>query len=253
MTDLFTVSIDAVEGPTFRGKVHIINPDAASVPSVRTFPLALLVDAWHLLANGHLGNDGPQVHRGDRCPISKERGKEIVAGMPLKDDLSEIYDLILGKMVRVNSGGYILADDGRTVLQPERRAKDVYKLGWGSGRDPISSYVFTRSDPEELSRRAADIVTSYERGPVLNVPLWSEVAALESDHEPWEPGEDREAMLTWHDPVDLEYWRTWRLLRDRPFDEWPYAEITVTVSDAGYLEHLAGGGMRWSTAQTGYA
>ncbi|WP_281066966.1 hypothetical protein [Streptomyces inhibens] len=38
MTDLFTISVDAVEGMTFRGRVHIINPDAASGPKGRTFP-----------------------------------------------------------------------------------------------------------------------------------------------------------------------------------------------------------------------
>ncbi|WP_268960129.1 hypothetical protein [Nonomuraea montanisoli] len=31
MTDVYTVSIDAVDGATFRGRVHIVSPDVVSV------------------------------------------------------------------------------------------------------------------------------------------------------------------------------------------------------------------------------
>ncbi|MEU5540433.1 hypothetical protein [Streptomyces sp. NPDC020362] len=251
MTDLFTVSVDTVEGPTFSGRVHLINPDAWQVPNQRTFPLALLVDAWFLLTNGYLHNDDARVPRGDRCPFSEERGKEIVAGMRLRDDFAELYGLLLGRTVRVDAGGHLLADDARTVLEPRRRAKDVYELDGGTGHDEISSYVTTARNPEAFVRRAADVVTAYRSGPVRNVPLWSEVAALEVVDQPWEPGESRAEMATWEDPADLEHWRVWHLLETRPFAERPYADITVTVSDPAYLEHLAAG-MRWSTTHTGH-
>ncbi|MEU4845676.1 hypothetical protein [Streptomyces gilvosporeus] len=251
MTDLFTVSIDTVEGPTFRGRVHLINPDAWQVPKRTTFPLALLVDAWFLLANGYLHNDDDRVPRGDRYPFSEERGKEIVAGMRLKDEFPELYGFIFGKKLRVNAAGYLVADDGRTVLEPRRQAKDVYELGGGSGHDEISHYVFTVRNAEAFSRRAADVVTTYHSSPVRNVPLWSEVATLEDEDHPWEPGESREEMATWEDPADLEYWRVWRLLENRPFEKRPYVDITVTVSHPAYLEHLTDG-MRWSTAHTGH-
>ena len=44
---------------------------------------------------------------------------------------------------------------------------------------------------------------------------------------------------------------TWEALEDCTFNALPYAEITVTVSDAGYLEHLTPG-MRWGTTMTGH-
>lgn len=40
MTDLSAVSIDSVEGPTFRGRVHLINPGARQVPDEAMFPVA---------------------------------------------------------------------------------------------------------------------------------------------------------------------------------------------------------------------
>ena len=250
MTDLFTVSIDTVEDSTFRGRVHLINPDAWQVPSKPTFPMALLVDAWFLLTNGYLRNDDERVPRGDRYPFSKERGKEIVAGMRLKDDFQELHDFIFGKELRVDTAGYLLADDGRTLLEPRRRAKDVYELGGGSGQDEISHSVQTASNAEAFAQRTADVVTAYHSGPVRNVPLWSEVATVEDEYQPWEPGESREEMATWQGPADLEYWRVWRLLETRPFEDRPYVDITVTVSDPAYLEHMTDG-MRWSTTHTG--
>ncbi|WAP57792.1 hypothetical protein [Streptomyces sp. S465] len=250
MTDLFTVSIDAVEDSTFRGRVHLINPDAWQVPSEPTFPMALLVDAWFLLTNGHLHNDDDGVPRGDRYPFSEERGKEIVAGMRLKEEFSELYGFLFGKRLRVDADGYLLGDDGRTVLEPRTLAKDVYELGGGSGHDGISHLLWTRNNGEAFSQRAADVVTTYRCGTVRNVPLWSEVAALEDEDEPWEPGESREEMATWEDPADLEHWRVWRLLETRAFDERPSVDIVVTVGHPAYLEHLTAG-MRWSTAHTG--
>ncbi|MEU9832462.1 hypothetical protein AB0D67_13105, partial [Streptosporangium sp. NPDC048047] len=50
-------------------------------------------------------------------------------------------------------------------------------------------------------------------------------------------------------PADLDDYGPWELLRNRSFAERPYAEIAVTVSDAGYLEHMAAG-MRWDTTMT---
>jgi hypothetical protein len=38
---------------------------------------------------------------------------------------------------------------------------------------------------------------------------------------------------------------------DRSFADLPYAEIVVTVSDEGYLEHIVAG-MRWDTTMTGH-
>ncbi|QKW08365.1 hypothetical protein HUT18_20305 [Streptomyces sp. NA04227] len=250
MTDLFTVSIDTVEGPTLHGRVHLINPDAWQVPNKATFPLALLVDAWFLLTNGFLRDDDRRVPRGDRCPFSVDRGKEIVAGMRRKDEFAELYTYLFGEHLRVDSAGHLLADDGRTLLEPRRKAADVYELSGGSGHDEISRYVVTERNGEAFTRRAAEVVSTYHCGPVHNVPLWSEVAALEDEDDPWTPGESREEMATWHDPADLEFGRVWSLLASRPFEERPYADITVTVTDAALLAHMAAG-MRWSTTHTG--
>lgn len=252
MTDIFTVSIGAVEGAALRGRVHLINSDVPFVSHEPTFPLTLLVDAWHLLSNGYLRDgDGMPSHR-DRCPLSTERGKEIVAGMRLKNEFAELYDLLMGKKIRVDEAGYLLADDAKTVLRPRRRAARVYQLRDGSeeGRDELSRYVVGKSDPAEFSRRAAQIVTSYEVGSTHNVPLWREAAAHDVEEEPWEP-EDQEELKELDGETDLSDRRVWMRLRTRPFTRRPYVDISVTVNDDGYLEHLADG-MRWSTAHTGY-
>jgi hypothetical protein len=251
VTDLFAVSIDSVEECTVRGRLHLINPDAAFVPKEASFPLALLVDAWFLLSNGFLRDGDGMPKRKDRYPFSVERGKEIVAGMRMNDEFRELFDAILGKKIRVTEDGYLLADDGTSVLIPRRTAKAVYgeQLGGGSGCDGISHYVKTQSDPDEFYWRASEIVTSYKKSPIRNVPLWSEVVALEHPDEPWEEG-DLDDIAGLEGEADLSEWQTWMLVGTRPFEELPYSDFTVTVSEPAYLEHVVGG-MRWSTTHTG--
>ncbi|MEV0373349.1 hypothetical protein AB0I10_26640 [Streptomyces sp. NPDC050636] len=245
MTTIFTVSVDSVEGSTLRGRVHIVNPDVPSVPQETVFPLSLLADAWWNLDNGFLHNeDDEDDEGGERYPFTEEQGKDIVAGMRLKDEFSKLFDIILGKRIRVTKDGYLLADDGKTVLEPRRKAKDGYELDGGSGYDGTSHYVMTPGNAEEFSQRAADIVTSYDISPYRNVPLLSEVAALKDPDESWDP----EKL---DGPADLDDYGVWDLFEDRSFAELPYAEIVVTVRDAGYLEHMVAG-MRWDTTMTGH-
>jgi hypothetical protein len=239
MTTIFTVSVDAVEGSTLRGRVHIINLDVPYVPEETVFPLSLLADAWWLLDNGYLCNEDREG--GERYPFTEEQCKDILAGMRLRDEFSNLYELIHGKEIRVTRDGYLLAEDGMTVLEPRRKAEDVYKLS-GASRPGCS--VFTSGNAEEFSRCAADIVTFYDVGPCRNFPLRSQVAALKDPSESWEPQEP-------DGPAYLYDYDTRKLLRDRSFADRPYAEFVVTVSDAGYLEHLVAG-MRWDTTMTGH-
>ncbi|WP_431775879.1 hypothetical protein [Streptomyces cucumeris] len=232
MTSIFTVSVDSVEGSTLRGRVHVINPDVPSVPQGAVFPVSLLVDAWWHLDNGFLHNEDDEEHGGERYPFTDEQGQAITAGMRLKDEFGKLYELILGKQIRVTKDGYLLADDGESVLEPRRKAKDVYKLGGGSGYDGISHYAMTPGNAGEFSRCAAGIVNSYEISPYRNAPHLSEAAALEG-------------------PEGLDVWDGLELKEDYSFTEIPYAEIVVTVCDAGYLEHMVAG-MRWDTTMTGH-
>src|SRR4051812_4604895 len=119
MTTIFTVSVDSVEGSTLRGRVHIVNPDVPYVPEETVFPLSLLVDAWWKLDNGYLHDEDDED--GERYPFTEEQGKEITAGMRLKDEFPKLFELVLGKEIRVTKDGYLLADDGKTVLEPRRK------------------------------------------------------------------------------------------------------------------------------------
>lgn len=117
---------------------------------------------------------------------------------------------------------------------------------------------------EELVRRAGEIVTSYDIGPIQAIPTWGEVAAFESeqgeqseeDEQAREhtAGEERKGTAQAAPsqpadaPADMEDQRVWDLLATREIPEWPHAEIKVTVSDPAYLAHLVDG-IRWSTAQ----
>lgn len=226
MTTIFTVSVDSVEGSTLRGRVHVVNPDVPYVPAETVFPLALLADAWWKLDNGYLRNEDRED--GERYPFTEEEGTDIAAGMRLGDEFPHLFELILGKEIRVTADGYLLADDGKTVLEPRRKAEDVYRLSGGS-RPGYS--VFTYGDAEEFSQRAGDIVTSYDISPYRNAPHLSGAAAPE---DAWE----------------LDVWDGLELKEDYSLADIPYVEIVVTVSDAGYLEHLVAG-MRWETTMTG--
>lgn len=95
-----------------------------------------------------------------------------------------MQNLFFGE-IRVDENGYLLADDGRTVLDPPRKAEEVYEV-W---------------DDSQLA--------------------------------------------------DMDYTRAWTVIRNRVFEDRPYADITATVSAPGYLGHLAAG-MRWSSTAHGY-
>ncbi|MDA2809866.1 hypothetical protein O4J56_04375 [Nocardiopsis sp. RSe5-2] len=226
MTTIFTVSVDSVEGSTLRGRVHVVNPDVPYVPREPAFALSLLVDAWWRLDNGYWHDE--EHEGGERCPFSEEEGKEMTTGMRLRDEFPNLFELILGKEIRVTEDGYLLAGDGETVLEPRRKAEDVYELS-GGGRPGYS--VFTHGDAEDFSQRAAAIVTAYEISPYRNAPHLAEAAVPE-------------------DPEELDVWEGLEPEEDHSFAEIPYVEITVTVSDPGYLEHMAAG-MRWDTTMTG--
>ncbi|XVQ06521.1 hypothetical protein ACQP1W_28125 [Spirillospora sp. CA-255316] len=228
MTDLYTISVDAVEGTTLRGRVHIINPDAASVPTGLTFPASLIFETWF-----------PQD---DNAPGTAKVGEEdpfVTAQRPEMEAM--IY---CRRTVRVDEDGYLLSDDGRTLLEPRRHADDVPGKRGSSGHDEISAYFTVKVPEEDLVHHAPSIITSYEVGPLRNVPLVSEVVRYNDGNpltdeqmaqEEFEEGE-----------VDL-YEEGWGLINTRPFKKRPYAEITFTVTDARYLKHFSPG-MRWRTA-----
>ena len=200
----------------------MINPDATRVPDISSFFVQLLNEAWHRALNG-FWFDHPDPTRSDVNPLSADQSREITANMRLKDQFAKLQNLFHGT-IRVDEHGYLLADDGRTVLDPPRRAAEVYKLSGGLGMDEISHYVTERPDPDVIYRRCDN---------------------------PWEPDEEREEMATWVGPADMDNWRVWPVIRIRSMDERPYSDITVTVGDPGYLEHLTAG-MRWSSTAHGY-
>ncbi|MFJ9852164.1 hypothetical protein [Streptomyces sp. NPDC101150] len=233
MTDLFTISVDAVEGTTLRGRVHIINPDAAAVPKGRTFPASLIFETWF-----PEDWEAPStVEVGDEDPFVTAQRPEMEA---------MIY---CGRKMRVNEEGFLLSYDGLTVLAPRQRAEDVPGRRSSSGYDGISTYFTVAVPEEDLVRHAPSVVTSYEVGPLQNVPLVSEVIRFNdgdplTDEELAQQVADRGGFED--EEVDL-YEEGWELIVTRPFEERPYADITFTVTDARYLKHLIPG-LRWRTA-----
>lgn len=248
VTDLYVVSLDAVEDATFRGRVHLINPDATLIPDISSFFVQLLLEAWHRLSNGYWF-DHPDPSRADRHPFSPEQAHQIPANMRLKDEFQKLQNLFFGE-IRVDENGYLLADDGRTVLDPPRKAEEVYEVWDDSQMDEISRYVRAKPDPDAIYRRSDEIVTHFHISPVHNIPSWAELAAVEDEEDPLAP-EERETMAAWEGLADMDYTRAWTVIRNRAFEDRPYADITVTVSDPGYLGHLAAG-MRWSSTAHGY-
>ncbi|MEV0373348.1 hypothetical protein AB0I10_26635 [Streptomyces sp. NPDC050636] len=230
MTDLFTISVDAVEGTTFRGRVHIINPDAASVPKGRTFPVSLIFETW--------------FPEDDEAPSTAELGDEdpfVTAQRPEMEAM--IY---CRRQIRVNEDGYLLSYDGQTLLEPRQHVKNVPgKLRGGPDNDGISPYFSVDVPEEDLVHHAPSIVTSYEVSPLRNVPLHSEVFQFNDGN----PLTDEEmAQEDWFEEGEVDlYSEGWELLNTRPFEKQPYADITFTVTDARYLKHLTPG-LRWRTA-----
>ncbi|MGY5130802.1 hypothetical protein [Streptomyces nigrescens] len=233
MTDLYTISVDAVEGATCRGRVHIINPDSLFVPTGRTFPVSLIFETW-------FPEDGG-------APSTAELGDEDPFVTAQRPELEPM--IYCRRQIRINKDGYLLSYDGQTLLEPRRHAKDVPGKSRGSGHDEVSAYISVDVPEEHLIQHAPSIVTSYEVSPLRNVPLRSEVLRFNGG-DPLSEEElagEEEAL----EGVELEEEELmhdgWELIMDRPFEERPYADITFTVTDVRYLKHLTPG-LRWRTA-----
>ncbi|MEU9125264.1 hypothetical protein AB0C96_36445 [Streptomyces sp. NPDC048506] len=228
MTDLFTISVDAVEGMSFRGRVHLINPDAASVPKGRTFPVSLIFETWF-----------PEDHEAPSRAAVGEEDPFVTAQRP------EVEPMIhCGRRIRVSAEGYLLSYDGQTLLKPRQEAADVPGERRSSGFDGVSSYFTVEVPEEDLVRHAPSIVTSYEVGRLRNVPLISEIIRY-NDGNPLTDAELAQEEFE-EGEADL-YDEGWELITTRPFEERPYADITFTVTDPRYLKHLTPG-LRWRTA-----
>lgn len=101
------------------------------------------------------------------------------------------------------------------------------------------------SVPEKrFVRHARTIVTSYEVGPLKNVPRVSEVVRYNDG----EPLSDEEMAGREFDEGEVELFdggewsdEAWYLMITYPFEKRPYADITVTVADPRYLKHLTPG------------
>lgn len=219
MTDLFTVSIDARDDRTLRGRVHIINPDASFFPKGPEFPMQVIMDAWWCMKEGFSFT---------LAPFSWEDGKEIAATSPAKDEFEELYEFFSGRKVRTDAGGYLLKDGSKKVLTPKVRASEVYKDDlhpYGAqGFDGDTHYTMLKPKPAKFRKRAQEIISSNEVGEQHNVPTGTDISELGE--------EELDGLL------------------DRPLEARPYAEFVVEVNGARYLEHLSGG-MQWSTAYSG--
>lgn len=228
MTDLFTISVDAVEGTTFRGRVHIINPDAAAVPKGRTFPVSLIFETWF-----------PEDDNAPGTANVSDEDPFVTAQRPETEAM-----VLCRRKIRVDEDGYVLSYDGQSQLEPRQRADVPAEDVRASGHDQISRYFAVDVPEEDLVHHAPSIVTSYEVGPLRNVPLVSEVVRF-NDGEPLSDEELAQEEFE-EGEVDL-YDEGWELIVTRPFKERPYADITFTVTDARYLKHLTPG-LRWRTA-----
>ncbi len=233
MTDLYTISVDMVEGATCRGRVHIINPDSLFVPTGRTFPVSLIFETW--------------FPEDVEAPGAAELGDEDPLVTAQRPELEPM--IYCRRQIRIDEDGYLLSYDGQTLLEARRHAKDVPGESHGSGRDEVSAYISVDVPQEHLIQRAPSIVTSYEVSPLRNVPLRGEVLRF-NDGDPLSAEESAEIEESFEgvelDEEELMY-DGWKLIMDRPFEERPYADITFTVTEARYLKHLTPG-LRWRTA-----
>ncbi|GAA3942097.1 hypothetical protein GCM10023085_24750 [Actinomadura viridis] len=230
MTDLYTVSVDTVEGATLRGRVHIINPDAPYVPEGRTFPVGLIFETWF----------PADIEAPSRAEVGEE-DPIVTAQRPQMEAM-----IRQRRTIRVNADGHLLSYDGRTLLEPRQHAGDV--PGRRMGRDEISEYFTVAVDglEEVFVRHASSIVASYKVSPLRNVPMASEVIQFNAG----DPLTDEELAQEEFEEEEVDLHldsMAWELICARPFDERPYADITFTVTDARYLKHLSPG-LRWRTA-----
>ncbi|MCP2342777.1 hypothetical protein [Actinomadura rupiterrae] len=220
MTDLYTVSFDGIEDRTLTGRVHLRNPDAAQFSPRKAFPLQLLMDAWSMMLNGFSFEE---------APFTREEGVRRASEAKGAGEMRRLEEMHHGKRVWVDAGGYLLEGDSKKLKEPKVKAADVYKNELdpygGQGMDNGRHYLMLKSKPQEFARQADGIILAYELGPQANLPKGQRLERMDED-------------------------AVYELL-DRPFEERPYAPVTVKVSSPRYLEPLAGG-MRWSTAYSGW-
>ncbi|MER6952259.1 hypothetical protein ABT294_50450 [Nonomuraea sp. NPDC000554] len=226
MSDWLTVSIDAKDGATLRGRAHFISFEVCHIPHEPIFPVQLAVDAWERMKSGlpHLN--------GERWHVSDNEASAIAAGMELRDEFAALWSMLMGKQVPVSAAEYALLrrdfNEHRRVIE---RQYGVRLSGSLTGVAGGGGTAWAVPDRAAFRERTAAIITQYAMDGPHNVP-----EPDEDDGDPdGYPVEDRIMELT-----DF----------DLPVDQLPFVGFTATFSDPRYLTHMAGG-MRWSTGFIG--
>ncbi|RCV50489.1 hypothetical protein [Marinitenerispora sediminis] len=216
MPELYTVSIDAVADRTLHGRIHLLGTDAPVFPSVRTFPLQLLVDAWDRMRSGTVSPGG-----WERWHVTADRGVEIATGMELAAEYNELHALLAGTDVTIT------ADEHSSVVRSFSAAKPALVAKYGIDFQMAGSTSrrghFIRSVPDfaAFRDRVPRIITSYQVGEA-NRKL-REVPPEVVRHENAGP---------------------------RPLSAHDFAEFTAMVADTRYLAHMSEG-MCWQTPYDG--
>ncbi|WP_147280107.1 hypothetical protein [Marinitenerispora sediminis] len=140
MTMMFDVFLHAGQGTRLVGGVISRNDGEIHRGHLPEFGLQLILDAWR---SAWVAN----------APLSPETEAEF----------AELWGLLLGRDVRVDSAGYLLRDDTLEVREPRARASDVYAgQVVGGGKDERSRYLSLKPDAGEFVRRTSGVIASFD-------------------------------------------------------------------------------------------
>jgi hypothetical protein len=142
MTYIFDVFTGVRKGTTLTGSVQYRGPENYGFSRAPAFGLQLIMAAWKERGNFGIG------------PVSAATEAEF----------KELFELYLGRKVRVDKEGYLLEDGSSNVRLPRVKAEDFYKgrLAGASGYSDGTHYIVLAPESAEFARRTAEIIVSFE-------------------------------------------------------------------------------------------
>ncbi|QKW07852.1 hypothetical protein HUT18_17125 [Streptomyces sp. NA04227] len=142
MTYIFDVFTEPRDGSRLSGNVEYRDRDNYGFSQGPVFGLQLLMDAWR---------EGGDFGAGAVSEATKA-------------EFTELFEIFLGRQIRVDEEGYLLKEGSTEVRIPRVKAEDFHKgeLGRSRGYSDGVHYVTLVPRPEEFARRTAEIIVSWE-------------------------------------------------------------------------------------------
>jgi hypothetical protein len=157
MSDLFAVTILALDGATARVRFEVVHPDQWDVPATPNFALQVVTELYWIETEGWLWRTQP---------ITRDEARQLATSHPRRAELERWLELAHGRRVEITEAEHDALERG--VAMPRR--ENLAAFGFDSG----GYYKRYRPDFAAFRAIAAEVVTGVRLEDARNHPRRAE-------------------------------------------------------------------------------